>query len=38
MVEARILQFNELDELRFEAYELSKIYKERIKNGMTSTL
>ena len=29
--EKRLLQLNELDELKFETYKRSKIYKERIK-------
>jgi hypothetical protein len=29
--EKRLLQLNELDELRFEAYESSKLYKEKTK-------
>ncbi|XP_074327231.1 uncharacterized protein LOC141665147 [Apium graveolens] len=29
--EARLLQLNELDELRFDAYDNSRIYKERTK-------
>ena len=33
----RILDINELEELRLDAYENAKIYKERIKNGMIST-
>ena len=31
--EKKLLQLNELDELRLEAYESSKMYKERIERG-----
>lgn len=34
----RFLQLQELDELRFEAYESSITYKERAKNGMINGL
>ena len=34
--ERRLLQLNELDEFRLEAYENAKLYKERTKNGMIS--
>ena len=34
--EGRLLQLNELDEFRLEAYENAKLYKERTKNGMIS--
>ena len=33
---ARKLQMCELEELRNDAYESSKIYKEKARNGMTS--
>ncbi|XP_016192341.1 uncharacterized protein LOC107633215 [Arachis ipaensis] len=33
--EKRLLQLNELDEFRLEAYENAKIYQERAKDGMT---
>ena len=34
--EKRKLQLHELEELRMDAYENARIYKERTKNGMTS--
>ena len=32
--EERLLQLNELEELRNEAYDSARIYKEKQKNGM----
>ena len=32
--EERLLQLNELEELRNEAYDNAKIYKDKTKNGM----